>query len=293
MAAARMDQMQQAIAALQQSLTEVTQEVVNLRAAATTSSAGLQALRLTANTAWDAQAARMDALEKEIEEARALIGQGSNHGPREHLCNLEHKGTLKEYAGDQKSYRSWAKRFSAFCNSKVDGFRTALVWAEKLQTAVTDDLLRQTGWSEIFKANVKLFDLLSLVTSGDALRKVETTAGEGQGFEAWRRLARQYMPTSRLTRIDRLNQLTHVEPCSSMKEVLGKIEAWEQAWAKYETDNSVTLDIDLKLGALLKMIPPKQEEAIKLRYVEDENKLTYPVLRRQVELWLELRHFFD
>ena len=95
------------------------------------------------------------------------------------------------------------------------------------------------------------------------------------------------MPTSRLTRIDRLNQLTHVEPCSSMKEVLGKIETWEQAWAKYEEDNSVTLDIDLKLGALLKMLPSKQEEAIKLRYIEDENKLTYPVLRRQVELWLE------
>ena len=95
------------------------------------------------------------------------------------------------------------------------------------------------------------------------------------------------MPTSRLTRIDRLNQLTHVEPCGSMKEVLGKIETWEQAWTKYEEDNSVTLDIDLKTGALLKMLPGKQEEAIKLRYIEDENKLTYPVLRRQVELWLE------
>ena len=287
MAAARMDQMQQTIAALQQSLTEVTQEVVNLRAAATTSSTNLTALQTTANTAWDAQAQRMDALEKDIDETGALIGQGGIHGPGEHLWNLEHKGTLKEYSGDQKSYRSWLKRLSSFCNSKVDGFRVALVWAEKLQTAVTDEALRQTGWSEIFRANTKLLDLLSFVTNGDALRKAETTAGECQRFEAWRRLARQYMPTSRLTRIDRLNQITHVEPCNSMKDVLGKIEAWEQAWAKYEADNSVTLDIDLKLGALLKMLPQKQEEAIKLRYIEDENKLTYPVLRRQVELWLE------
>ena len=113
MAAARMDQMQQSITALQQSLTEVTQEVVNLRAAAATSSASLSALQATANTAWDAQAARMNALEKEIEEARDLIRQGGNQGPREHMWNLEHKGIFKEYAGDQKSYRSWAKRFSA------------------------------------------------------------------------------------------------------------------------------------------------------------------------------------
>ena len=189
--------------------------------------------------------------------------------------------------GYQKSYRPWARRLSAFCNSRVDGFRVALVWAEKLQTAITDEELKRLGWAEIFKANMKLFDLLSHVTNGDALRKVETAPGDGQGFEAWRRLARQYMPTSRLTRINRLNQITHVEPCSSMKEVLGKIETWEQAWSKYEVDNSVTLDIDLKLGALLKMLPPKQEDAIKLRYIEDESKLTYPVLRRQVELWLE------
>ena len=72
-----------------------------------------------------------------------------------------------------------------------------------------------------------------------------------------------------------------------MKEVLGKIETWEQNWAKYEVDNGVTLDIDLMLGALLKMFPPKQEEAIKLCYIEDESKLTYPVLRRQVELWMD------
>ena len=94
---------------------------------------------------------------------------------------------------------------------------------------ITDHDLQQTGWSEIHKANTSVYDLLSLVCSGDALRKVETTPGEAQGFEAWRRLARQYMPTSRLTRIDRLNQLTHIEPCGSMKEVLGKIETWEQA----------------------------------------------------------------
>ena len=214
------------------------------------------------------------------------VGGGAREERTEHW-NLEHKGTVKEYGGDQKSYRQWAKRLSAFCNSKVDGFRVALVWAEKIQNPITDEDLRNTGWDQIHKANTKLFDLLSLVTNGDALRKVETTPGEAQGFEAWRRLARQYMPTSRLTRIDRLNALMHVEPCSSMKEVLGKIETWEQNWAKYEVDNGVTLDIDLKLGALLKMIPPKQEEAIKLRYIEDESKLTYPVLRRQVELWME------
>ena len=49
----------------------------------------------------------------------------------------------------------------------------------------------------------------------------------------------------------------------------------------------VRLDVDLKLGALMKMLPPKELEVIKLKYVENEAGLTYEVLRRQVEFWLE------
>ena len=47
-----MDQMQQIITALQLSLTEVTQELVNLRVTVTTSSTALTALQATANAAW-------------------------------------------------------------------------------------------------------------------------------------------------------------------------------------------------------------------------------------------------
>ena len=215
--------MEQLVAALQLSLTEVTQEVVNLRATVATNEQAMTALQATANSAWTRQDSRMNILEKEIEEAKRMQGQGNN--VKEFHWNLEHKGTLKEYAGDSKAYRPWARRFSAVCNSKVDGFRIAFAWAEKMQTVINDSDLQGTGWGEIMKANTRVFDLLSLVCTGKALRKVETTPGTAQGFEAWRRLARQYMPTSRLTRIDRLNQLTHVEPCSSMKEFLGKIES--------------------------------------------------------------------
>ena len=150
-----MDQIQQIITALQQSLAEETQEVVNFRATVTTSGTALTALQATANTAWDTQATHMDALEKELEDARALIAQGGSHGPKDHFWNLEHKGTLKEYSGDQKSYHPWVRRLSAICNSKVDGFRVALVRAEKIQNTITDHDLRETGWAKTFKANTK------------------------------------------------------------------------------------------------------------------------------------------
>ena len=64
-------------------------------------------------------------------------------------------------------------------------------------------------------------------------------------------------PSSRLTGIDRLNLITHTSPCSNMKEMLSKVEVREQAWSRYEADHEVTLDVDLKLGALMKMLPPR------------------------------------
>ena len=279
-------QMANMITALQQTIVELTTEVGIVKTNLNTTAASLQALSGTSNTSWGNLSQRIDDIDTDIADLQTKT-QGGNNGTRTFHWNLEHKGTLKDYAGDRKAYRPWAKKVAAFCNSKVDGFRKALLWAEKMQTPIVDNDLAATQWEHIVEANTKLFDLLSLIASGDALAKIETTPGESQGFEAWRRLARQFMPTSRLTRIDRLNNILHTEPCSNMREVLGKIESWEQQWSKYEGENNTTLDIDLKLGALLKMLPVKEKAAIQLRYVEDENKLTYDVLRRQVEHWLE------
>ena len=50
-----------------------------------------------------------------------------------------------------------------------------------------------------------------------------------------------------------------------MKEMLSKVEVWEQSWARFEADHEVTLDIDLKLGALMKMLPQKELDVVKLK----------------------------
>ena len=58
---------------------------------------------------------------------------------------------------------------------------------------------------------------------------------------------------------------------------------WKQAWARYEADHEVTLGVDLNLCALMKMLPAKESDVIKLTYVENEAGLTYDGFRQQVE----------
>ena len=95
------------------------------------------------------------------------------------------------------------------------------------------------------------------------------------------------VPTSRLTRIDRFKLITHTSLGSNLKDVLSKFDMWEQAWSRNDAEHAVTLDADLKLGALMKMLSAKELDVVKLKYVENEAGLTYPVLRPQVEFWLE------
>ena len=55
-------------------------------------------------------------------------------------------------------------------------------------------------------------------------------------------------------------------------------------------DSNETLSLKLKTRALLGMRPRKEEKEIKLRYVDLPNDLSYKVLRRKAEYWLESLH---
>ena len=55
-------------------------------------------------------------------------------------------------------------------------------------------------------------------------------------------------------------------------------------------DSNETLSLKLKTRALLGMLPKKEEKEIKLRYVDLPNDLSYKVLRRKAEYWLESLH---
>ena len=74
-----------------------------------------------------------------------------------------HKGDLKEFNGDKKTYRPWTKKVQAFCNTKRPGFRKALIWASKLKEPISQANLESTQWEHSEAANTKLYDMLAQV----------------------------------------------------------------------------------------------------------------------------------
>ena len=120
-----MDNMQSVNDGFRQSLTEMTIEVVNLRAAVSSNTRASGSLSATANAAWDSQAKRIDELEKDTEDVQGQVrrGSGPNRDEDGSRWNLPYKGELKEYSGDKKTYRACAGKVAAFCNSMKPGFR--------------------------------------------------------------------------------------------------------------------------------------------------------------------------
>ena len=280
-------QMQATIDALNRTVQDLAAEVTQLRTVASQAHSQVGLLTQKSTDAWNEQAKRINDLDTDLKDLETKVdsGGGNGNGRKEkHYWNLDTKGQIGDYAGDPKLWRPWAKKLMAFCNGKQPGFRKALIWASQHQTPIDDAALQSTNWEHITEANQKLYDLLCTITSDKALQKVETTVGDDPGFECWRRLARQNDPTSRFTKIDRLNAITQTTESTSMRDLLNKIENWEQRWTKYEMDNNETLSQDLKLGALMKMIPTKEREIVRLKYVDNESALSYDVLRRQVDL---------
>ena len=105
----RMDQMQSTIEALRVSLTEVTTEVISLRAAANASASQIATLTATSTSAWEGLTARADQTESDVTDVQGLIRRGGRPGDGgqrfDREWGLAHKGDLKEFSGKKQQYR--------------------------------------------------------------------------------------------------------------------------------------------------------------------------------------------
>ena len=121
----RIDALQATVGVLQTALTDATQEIVNMKAM-------IQDLHDRSGTAWTRIDARIGAIEVEVTEIRGQDRRAGNTGDK---WNLDHKGALKDFDGDKKKYKLWAKRVKALCYSKQAGFRKVLKWPRRFGTS--------------------------------------------------------------------------------------------------------------------------------------------------------------
>ena len=177
-----------------------------------------------------------------LKAANARMDGGFGGRDREDRMELVDVKTMQPTVfkgGMQESYKQWAKKVKAFCNSRKAGFRQALDWAEKETVPVTEDTLKVLSWAPAEAANAKLYDMLVMHLADDPLILVENHLNAG--FEAWRALSRRYDPIGEQFVFDQMTSLLHRERCKDIGDLPGALERWTRDLSLYEKKTGQTL----------------------------------------------------
>ena len=235
----------------------------------------LDALRRDTDAALRAANARIDSGGERREDRMDLVDVKS-------MQPAVFKGSMSE------SYKQWAKKVKAFCNSRKPGFRKALEWAELESIPITSDSLTALSWAPAETANAKLYDMLVMHLADDPLILVENHLGHG--FEAWRALSRRYDPIGEQFVFDQMTSLLHRDRCKDIAELPGAIERWTRDLSLYERKTGKTLQNEWRVPIIFQMIPKANYSEVKARWQLSAQKDITTFAQELIVFANDLRH---
>ena len=245
---------QQALIALQTELRATRDQVLEITQRYDGLAVAHQTLSAETARVFQIRAGEMATLEQQLKSL--LLKQRADY----ELLDLKSMRPEKYKGTRAEPWKPWARRFKAYCNDKAAGFRAA----EAHSGAIRD--FTSCPWDKGFYADAKLHDFLCATLGGEAVLVPELPGLEGQGFECWRRLTVKYSPNGGQHEIDAMMALMAPKPARDLAGLGGAIAKFEHDWRQYEKLSGETLPDKLKIGALLKILPPAQASDIKWKF---------------------------
>ena len=248
---------QQAIIALQNEVKTTRDQVMEVTRRFDALLGAHTALRNQSDALFQAKTVEISALEARL--TNLLTKQKTDF----ELLDLKAMKPEKFKGTRSEPWKPWARRFKAYCNGKSLGFRAALDWAEAQGQEITHLQGSSCPWEKAEYADEKLHDFLCATLAGDAVLLVDTPGLETRGFECWRLLCAKYSPNGGQHELDALMALLAPKPARDLAALGGAISRFEHDWRQYEKLTGESLPEKLKIGSLLKILPPAQASEIK------------------------------
>ena len=172
----------------------------------------------------------------------------------------------KKFRGDKdEEYKDWAKTVKVWTNNKIDGFKDALEWAEDHKEEIDQPARVMCQWLRIEEANRVLYIFLEAMTEGGALSIVEQCKNEG--FEAWRRLAKRYKPSSGTLDLNKFQGMLTRGECKSIEELPAALDGLLKDLRFYEKRGQGKFPNDLKIALLRVMLPKAYRKDIEFKHI--------------------------
>ena len=184
---------------------------------------------------------------------------------------MKNVGKPFTFKNDEAVFSTWTKKLKQYIGA---GFgrdaRTMMDWAEDRAAQVITDADLQSKFGEklglLSRVEEALYSNLSSFTEGEAFNLASNTTA-GKGFEAFRKLCHRFDPQTAGRRTNICSSLN--PPQVKLDELGSALEIWEEQVRQFEARRGPRgerkeIDDDLKIGALLSMVPNNLKEHLTL-----------------------------
>ena len=188
---------------------------------------------------------------------------------------------MKNFEGEEKEWKDWTFQFKVSAKTQSTIVVTAMEKAEKsaeeltvMQMGLDDEFLNV----ELDKVAHELYDILCMVTGGDALALVRSVA-DMDGIAAGPKLHLTYNPRTLARRV--MNNMGVVTPpkISEAKHLVCQIERWEKLVKEMEAEYGEKVSNGMKMAILTSMMPANVQDII---FQQSNDQTKYKDMRDKV-----------
>ena len=263
-----MEQLQQQVQAMHQQLQQTTVENQNLNQRLGDMAAQQQASMQAAQHAQHAQLApdllqRLVASQEQL--ANAMRGNRTKN-----LVDTKGLGKPLTFRNKEEEFRTWSRKTANYICSVHKEATDVLVSVAQNEAPSQMDQLKaeffELGDDLLDEINAQVFQCLMALTEGESFDLV-LGAGNGQGFEAWRRLQRRWDPSTAGRARSLLREILSPGR-AKLADLQGAIERLEDMMRRYcsrkDSSGSIaTIPEDIRMAALESLCPEDLEKHTK------------------------------
>ena len=223
-----------------------------------------------------------------LSEITRLVAQKS---PR-NMVDTRGMGRPPSFSGEEKAWREWRGKLTAYLYATDSTAETSLRWAESQNSPIThavmveqcteDELVDEGKLDTGLLFNKKLYLVLVDTCKGEPYRMVES-AGHGNGLEAWRLLMRRYASRTPGTKRALLQNLFSLKPATSSENFESVLLNMEEMVRRYDTMAVSAMSEDIKCAILVACCPRELKEYLDMSTEE----FVYQDFRAKANMWIE------
>ena len=215
----------------------------------------------------------------------AAAGSAAATGTRPFANSLlDLRGIAKPtlFKGSEKEWPEWSFKFESW--AALLGMERFMLIAEAQETPISMDGEK----AEVVQMSRTLYHVLVQSCEGRALGVVKSSP-RFNGLETWRLLKREFEPPLP-GRHTALLQGLLTPSWNASKPIMPQVEEWERSVSRYEQQSGDKLSDAIRIAVLLKHLPSKLQEPLRLLQVGDAN---YTRLRQSIKAYVSAGVQYD